>query len=425
MSNSFQDTIKRFFLGSNTTIGYTSGDDFGSLVPALSNAGVAVTEESAMTFSTVFACINIISDTIASLPLQVQKVTRSGKIAAKTHSIYELIHANPSELYTSYTFRYVIASHLLKRGNAYALIIRDKSETITSFQILDPTKVVVKISDSGDIFYVLGKNTYQSTDILHFKILSDNGIIGKSPLSFARENIGLGLAAEKFGQNYFGQGANIKGVIEVPANQRNEQKQQIKNSLNENYKGVSKSHGLMILNSGSKYHNVSIPLEDSQFIQTRKFQLLEIARIFRVPPHKLGELEKSSYSTNEQSEIAYLQDTIRPLLVNLEQEFNRKIWKVSEKGQYWVEHQLNGRLRGDVKTRASFYTTMKNLGAMTADEIRALENMNPLTKKQKQELALDAANVTLYGNQKDVNAIDNNNTDTSKEEDKNEEENNE
>jgi len=345
-------------------------------------SGVKVTEENAMTFSAVYAAVRIIAETIASLPLNVyREMPDGGKEKAKSNYLYPLLHNKPNSLMTSFTWREMLLAHLLHWGNHYSQIELDNSGRVIGLWPLLPNQVEVKLKNKK-LYYVYsnesGKQTvYASNEILHIPGLGFNGYVGFSVIRMAREAIALGLAAEQFGSRFFGQGAQPGGIIEYPGQMTEEAYQRYKSDVNKKYGGLGNSHKIMVLEEGLKYHQTGIPPNDAQFLETRKFQIQEIARIFRVPPHMLADLERATFSNIEQQSIDFIIYTIRPWLVRIEQALNDKLIS-SKNNTNYIKFVVEGMLRGDAESRSSFYNSMFNLGAMSPNDIREKEEMNPV-----------------------------------------------
>src|SRR6056297_2515937 len=345
-------------------------------------SGVKVTEENAMTFSAVYAAVRIIAETIASLPLNVyREMPDGGKEKAKSNYLYPLLHNKPNSLMTSFTWREMLLAHLLHWGNHYSQIELDNSGRVIGLWPLLPNQVEVKLKNKK-LYYVysneLGKQTvYGSHEILHIPGLGFNGYVGFSVIRMAREAIALGLAAEQFGSRFFGQGAQPGGIIEYPGQMTEEAFERYKKEAQKNYGGLGNSHKIMVLEEGLKYNQTGIPPDDAQFLETRKFQIEEVARIFRVPPHMLADLERATFSNIEQQSIDFVVNTIRPWLVRIEQTLNDKLIS-SKNNKNYIEFVVEGLLRGDSQARAEYYNQMYQVGAMSPNDIRKKENMNPI-----------------------------------------------
>jgi HK97 family phage portal protein len=239
--------------------------------------------------------------------------------------------------------------------------------------------VQIKLRE-GEKYFVIDKmGTFADYEVLHLMGLSWNGIEGISVMEAAREAIGMGLAAQQFGAEFFGNGANLGGVITHPAKLTDDSMKRLKESWRRNYQGNDKSHGTAILEEGMKYDRIGIPPDQAQFLETRKFQILDIARIFRVPPHMLGELDAAASRANiEEQGISFVRDTIRPIVTMWEDELNKKLFMPSEQGRMYVRFNLDSLLRGDTASRFSSYAVARQWGWLSVNDIRDLENMNPI-----------------------------------------------
>ncbi len=347
-----------------------------------SASGKSVTEESAMNHSGVYAAVRVIAETIASLPLNVyREQDDGGKEKAKSNYLYPLLHRKPNDLMTSFTWREVMMTHLLLWGNHYSQLELSRGGKVKGIWPLLPGKMRVKESNRK-LYYVYRpedgeQKVFDQSEILHIPGLGFNGRVGKSVIKMAREAVGLGLAAEEFGARFFSQGAQPGGVIEYPERMSDEAYKRYKKDVNKKYGGLGNSHKIMVLEEGLKYHQTGIPPDDAQFLETRKFQIEEIARIFRVPPHMLADLERATFSNIEQQSIDFVVNTIRPWLVRIEQTLNDKLIGNRNKSNY-IKFVVEGLLRGDAESRGTFYNTMFNIGAMTINDIREKEDMNPI-----------------------------------------------
>jgi HK97 family phage portal protein len=350
------------------------------------SSGEAVDEESALKFSAVWACVRILSETIASLPLHVYKVSANGdKNINVSHPIYRLLHDEPNPLMTSFVYRETLMAHLCLWGNHYSEIIRNGTYDIKQLNIIKPQDVEVQINNKNELKYKVketGKKErfIDADDILHIPGLSFNGLMGKSPIDVAAENIGLGLGLQRFGAEFFANGASLSATVKHPGKLSKTAYDNLVKSLNEKHTGEGNRHKIQILEEGMEWVNQVMPLEAAQFILSRRFQLNEIARIFRVPPHMLADLERSTNNNIEHQGIEFVQHTILPWCVRIEQEFNRKLFTEVEKrrGDAYVKFNLMGLLRGDAASRAQYYTPLFNIGVFSQNEIRALEDMNSI-----------------------------------------------
>ena len=347
-------------------------------------SGKSVTERTALQQTAVYACVRIIAETIASLPLHFYRYTEEGKEKDYTHPLYRILHDEPNPEMTAFVFRETIVSHLLLWGNAYAQIIRNGKGEIMYLYPLLPDKMTVERSDiTNEIFYTYmdtkGK-MYRLTnkEVLHIPGLGFDGLIGYSPIAMTKNAIGLSIAAEEYGSRFFANSANPSGVLEHPGVLKDPKK--IRESWNDVYGGTSNSHRVCVLEEGMSFKPISIPPNDAQFLETRKFQINEICRIFRVPPHMVADLEKSSFSNIEQQSLDFIVNTIRPWLIRIEQSICQKLLLPDEKGVFFAKFNVNGMLRGDFTSRMNGYAIARQNGWMNVDEIRELEDMNKLPK---------------------------------------------
>ncbi|MGO1368518.1 phage portal protein [Senegalia sp. (in: firmicutes)] len=360
-TNSFFGSTYSFFFGSTTS-------------------GKTVNETTAMQTTAVYACVRILAETIASLPLHTYKSKADGKEKARDHPIYYLLSDAPNPEMTSFVFRETLMGHLLLWGNAYAQIIRDGRGKVIALYPLMPDKMTVNRSENGDIYYIYNKNGEEyilhSHDVLHIPGLGFDGLIGYSPIAMAKNTIGMALATEEYGAKFFSNGANPGGVLEHPGVVKDPAR--VRDSWNAVYQGSSNSHKVAVLEEGMKFQSIGIPPEQAQFLETRKFQTEEICRIFRVPPHLVASLDKATFSNIEHQSISFVVHTIRPWLVRIEQSINKALFTDSERKKYFVSFVVEGLLRGDYNSRMQGYATGIQNGFMSPNDVRRLENMNPI-----------------------------------------------
>ena len=359
----------------------------------LSNSGVDVDEETALKISAVYACVKVISETIASLPLNLLKeLTNGDSEKAKQHTLYSVLKDVPNSEMSSFTFREMLMTNLLLWGNAYALIKRNKlGEIIELYPLKSKNMIVERDAVTNHIKYIYTNNkgitkTYTPKQVLHIPAFTFDGVLGVSPITYAREAMGLALATEEFGARFFGNGARPGGVLEHPGTVKDPAK--LRDSWNKVYQGTANSHRVAVLEEGMKYHEIGMSPEDSQFLQTRSFQLTEICRIFRVPPHMIGDLSRSTFSNIEHQSIDFVVHTIRPWLVRWEQAIARSLLTEEERTIYYAKFNVDGLMRGDFNTRMSGYAIARQNGWMSANEIRALEDMNRIPPEQGGDLYL-------------------------------------
>ena len=357
-------------------------------------SGERVDEKSALQITTVYACVRLLAETVASLPLHLYKFTEKGdgKERATDHPLYKILYRQANPEMTSFSFREAIMMHLLLWGNAYAQIVRDGKNGILGLYPLLPENMEIDRAENGDLFYTYHAYTdevpgehdkdiiFQRDEILHIPGLGFNGLVGFSPIAMMKNALGTTLAVEKYGSAFFKNGAQPAGVLEHPGVLKDPQK--IRDNWMNAYGGAGNAHKVAVLEEGMSYKAISLPPEDSQFLSTRQFGVNEICRIFRVPPHLVGNLEHATFSNIEHQSIDFAVHTIRPWLVRIEQSMNRALFTDQEKGRFYVQFNIDGLMRGDYKSRMEGYAIARQNGWMSANDIRALENQNPIPADQ-------------------------------------------
>jgi len=353
-------------------------------------SGKVVNERTAMQTSAVYACVRILAESVAGLPLHVYERTANGSKSTKpSHPLYRLLHDEPNREMTSFVFRETLMSHLLLWGNAYAQIIRDGRGFPIALYPLLPDRMAVDRNESGELVYTYqsdkGQVKLRRENILHIPGLGFDGLIGYSPIAMAKNAVGLALATEDYGAAFFANGANPGGVLEHPGVIKPEQADRLRESWQSQFGGAN-AHKVAVLEEGLKFHQMSIPPEQAQFLETRKFQINEIARIFRVPPHMVGDLEKSSFSNIEQQSLEFVKYTLDPWVVRWEQSLQQALILPSEKATIFIKFNLDGLLRGDYQSRMQGYSTGIQNGFMSVNDVRGLEDMNLLTAEEGGDL---------------------------------------
>jgi HK97 family phage portal protein len=380
-----------------------------------SNSGIDVDENESLKITTVYACVKVIAETIASLPLCLMKEETNGDNSrAKQHPLYSVLYGIPNDEMTSFTFREMLMTNLLLWGNAYALIKRDRyGHVVSLYPLKSKNMTVERDSVTRNIKYTYSNGVrtkvYTPRQILHIPAFTFDGVLGVSPITYAREAMGLALATEEFGARFFGNGARPGGVLEHPGTVKDPAK--LRDSWNQVYQGTKNSHKVAVLEEGMKYHEIGMSPEDSQFLQTRQFQIAEICRIFRVPPHMIGDLSRSTFSNIEHQSIDFITHTIRPWLVRWEQAISRSLLNSEERSIYYARFNVNGLMRGDFTSRMSGYAIARQNGWMSANEIRQLEDMNKIPAEEGGDLYLLNGNMitanTAQQKEKEVGVITN------------------
>jgi HK97 family phage portal protein len=340
-----------------------------------------VTPETALTYSAVYAAVRCIAEAVSCLPLNLfERLPTGGKAPFRASPLHALLHDEPNPEMTSLQWREAAMAHLLLWGNSYSEIVRDLDGNVVEIWPIDPTIVTPTRTESGELYYDLnrGKSFITAANMLHIPGLSFDGISGMSPIALARQSIGLSMAVEQFGAGYFGRGARPGGVLTFPGQLSAEARSNLRRSFEELHAGGANSHRVALLEAGLKWEAIGVPPDDSQFLQSREFQVIEIARWFNIPPNKLKDLSKTSYNSLEQMNISFAVDTLRPWLVRWEQQLNRKVIRPKDRGRLFFEFNVDGILRGDLQSRYQSYSIARNWGWLSVNEIREKENLNPI-----------------------------------------------
>lgn len=372
--NSTTGSAYRFFLGGTT-------------------AGKPVNEHSSMQMTAVYSCVRILAEAVAGLPIHLYQYTDTGgKEKAIKHPLYFLLHDEPNPEMTSFVFRETLMTHLLLWGNAYAQIIRNGKGEVVALYPLMPNRMTVDRDASGQLYYqyqsskdeaptIKGTTVIlKASDVLHIPGLGFDGLVGYSPIAMAKNAIGMAIACEEYGAKFFANGAAPGGVLEHPGTLKDPAR--IRESWNATFGGSSNSSKVAVLEEGMKYTPIAISPEQAQFLETRKFQINEIARIFRIPPHMVGDLEKASFSNIEEQSLEFVKYTLEPWLVRWEQSMVRALLSAREKQEYFIKYNVDGLLRGDYQSRMNGYAIGRQNGWMSANDIRSLENLDLIPEEK-------------------------------------------
>lgn len=355
-------------------------------------AGVNVNAQSAEGISAVYACIAAISETVGSLPLDVYRNTDSGREKAKTHPLYKILHAEPNGYQTALEFREQMQRHVLLRGNAYAEIVWSRAGRVEALLPLHPDSVTVLKTADGKLLYETADGNGRTRrllaeEMLHLRYHSDDGILGRSPITVARDTVGLALAERTHGAKMFEQGTKLSGVIETPPGTTKDQAGQIRESWNTGQAGVANHGKTAVLPQGATFKTVSMTLEDADWIAARRLSIVECCRLFRVPPVMVADMEAANYSNVVELARFFVTNTLRRHLVMWEQAINRAC---ITNPAFFVEHNVEGLLRGDSLTRANFYQRGIEDGWMLKSEVRRIENLPTIEGIDDEKEAEDA-----------------------------------
>lgn len=352
------------------------------------NSGEKVDEQSAMQISTVYACVRLLAETVAALPLHLYRYTDGGKgkESAFDHPLYRILYRQPNDEMSSFIWRETMMTHLLLWGNAYSQIIRDGRNNVLGLYPLLPENVEVDRDEQGQLYYIYHAYTdevpgeqnqdiyFRKDEILHIPGLGFNGLVGFSPIAMMKNSLGTTLAVEKYGASFFKNGAQPSGVLEHPGVLKDPQK--IRDNWTAVYGGANNAHRVAVLEEGMAYKAISLPPEDSQFLSTRQFGVEEICRIFRVPPHMVQSLEHATFSNIEHQSIDFVVHTLTPWLVRFEQAIIKDLLLEEEQDVLFPKFNVDGLLLGDYQSRMNGYATGISNGFLSPNDIHRLENMD-------------------------------------------------
>lgn len=344
------------------------------------NSGANVNSDTALRVMAVFACVKILSESISTLPLHLYRREGDKKFKATDHPLYYLLHDSPNEQNTSAEFREMLQAHLGLRGNGYASIVRNGKGIIEKLTPIHSDLIKVKKDTStGKLFYDIsgGDQDIPSRRILHIRGFGTNGVTGLNPIELARETIGLAVAAESHGAHQLKNGATPSGLLTYPQRLEKKDRDIVRKSWKETH-GGNKQGDIAVVSGGVEYQSIGLNNADLQYLETRKFQVTEIARLFRIPPHMIADLDKASFSNIEQQSLDFVIHSLRPWLVRWEQRLSHDLLTPEERREYFLEFNLDGLLRGDIASRYKAYATGRQWGWLSANDILAKENSNPI-----------------------------------------------
>ena len=358
-----------------------------------SSAGKPVNERTAMQMTAVYAAVRILAEGVASLPLQVYRRGENGdRSKAEDLNLFYLLHDKPNPEMTSFIFREALMCHLLLFGNAYAQVLRNGRGEVAALYPLLPNKMSVERDEKGQLFYRYIRNDSEPPtmegntvilmpgDVLHIPGLGFDGLVGYSPISMTKNAIGLALAAEEYGSRFFANGAAPAGVLEHPGVIRDVSK--LRESWNETFGGSRNAGKVAILEEGLHFNPISMSPQDSQLLETRQYQLTEIARIFRIPPHLLGDLSKATFSNIEEQSLEFVKYTLTPWICRWESSLTDALLSREEQRKYEIRFNVEGLLRGDYKSRMEGYAVGINNGFMCPNDVRRLEGFDLIPEEK-------------------------------------------
>jgi HK97 family phage portal protein len=374
-----------------------------NLIGNIVHSGENVSEWTAMTYSAFYNAVYLISETIAGLPLHLMRKEGKNKVIVDDDNLYYLMHDRPNPFMTSFVFREVMTAHILTWGNGYAEKVKNLMGEIVELWPIPPNRVkyIEYREEDNNLWYgiqVDGEIKWlPRDDILHIPGFGFDGFIGYSIVSLAKNSIGLGMAMETFGAEYFGQGTHPGVIVSHPGKLNAQTRSNMQEALTNTYSGLGKAHKLMLLEEGLKIEKLGIPPNDSQFLESRQFQIPEMARWFNLPPHKLKDLTKSSFNNIESEQISFVTDSILPWALRKEQNYNIQLLTDRQRRQqkYFWKHNFGGLLRANSKDRADFYKTMIGNTIMSPNDVRELEDLNPSDNPLANELFVQVNMIPL------------------------------
>ncbi len=388
MSATLRERVSHWWLERRARKSIPAFERLSALWGSTSQAGVAVNAQTAMQSAAVYSCVQVLAQSIGMLPLCVYAIDDAGiRRRARHHRLWALLQDQPNSFQTAVEFFEMMSAHLCLRGNAYALINRNAKGQILELIPLHPDQVSVQMQADYRLRYGCtlegGQRMALATgDVFHVRGLTLNGWLGISPIAYAREAIGLAMATERFGATLFRNGAKMGGVLEHPGKISKEAADRLRSSFDEAHSGEN-AHRTAILEEGLKWSKVSMTADDSQFLETRKYQRSEIAAIFRVPPHMIGDLERATFSNIEQQSLEFVNFTLMPWLHRIEKAIRRDLLTPAERTRMMARFNVANLLRGDAAARAAYYQSGIQQGWMTRNEARHAESdlgvmLNPL-----------------------------------------------
>lgn len=386
--------IKIPFTGRSIEMRFSAGSDppgwWGRMFGRATSSGVDVTEASALSFAAVYACIRVISESVAQIPLKVyERLPNGGKREAPKHPLYPLLHDWPNDEMSSFTWREAMAAHLCGWGNCYSFIDFARDGRPKAIELLTPDRVVPRRLESSDalVYDVSSRKgevkRYLKEQILHVPGLGFDGITGYSPIRIAAETIGTGMAAQEHIGGFFKNGAVPMGILSHPNTMSQEAQERLRENWNKTYGGAGNAHKVAIFEEGMEFKVISVNPVDAQLIETMKLSRSQIAGIFRVPAHMINDLDKATFSNVDSLSLEFVKFSLMPWLARIEQVMNRRLFLPSERGRFFCQFVTDGLLRGDSKSRNEAHRVAIMGGWKSINEVRAEENMEPIENGDK------------------------------------------
>lgn len=347
----------------------------------ITSSGEEITSITSLNIATVYACIDTKANAIAKLPMQVFKATGQGRVRDKSHRIAYLLEKRPNPFMTPFNFKHTIAVHQNLWGTAYIYIECDRKGEVKALWLLPPDGTTpYKDLETGEYSYITTFNNeskrLNESEIIKLPYLSLNGVQGKSPIQVARETLGVMQASNKFIGGFYKNGTSTKGIITTPSELSPDAKDILRSEWQKANGGITNAGGVAVVDAGMEYKSVAMPLADAEFILTNKFNVNEIAKIFNVPPHKIGEMANATFSNIEQQSMDFMQDCIQPNIVCWEEEFGYKLFVTEKDKNNYIKTDLDSAMRADSTGRATYYEKMTGIGVFSINDVCEKEDMN-------------------------------------------------
>ena len=361
--------------------------------------------DKALTLTAVWCAIRLLAESVSSLPISVfTKQANGDKLEDSKSPIYNLVKFKPNYYQNKITFFEFIMLSICTEGNSYVQIVRNNSGTPVQLICLSPSSVTVVVNNNELFYQVDGGSVLDSSDVLHFKTITDDGVTGLSPIDQCAKALNWGVSLEEFGSTFFSNGAKPSSILQTDRALSDTALQRLKTSFNNNYGKLKNSNSTIVLEEGLTFKPISISPEQAQFLSSRQFSIEEVARIFNVPPHMLKDLSKSSFNNIEMQSQEFVTYTLMPYITRIEQEMNLKLFRTNELGKTFIEFNVNGLLRGDVKSRTEAYKTAITNGYMSINEVRQKENLNSIEGGDKHFMQMNMTTIDKIGEDADSNS---------------------
>ena len=359
------------------------GDFSFESISARTSSGMRVSPDSALRLAAVYACVRILAETIASLPLVVyQRRPDGGKDRVTDHWLYRLMAKRPNRFQNPFEWREMLQGHLALRGNAFNQIITNPRGEIIELMPIHPDRVKIELLPSGEYRYRISDRSGSEVilprgEVWHLRGLSSDGLMGMSPIELARENLGTALAAQGYGARFFANDAKpTGGWIEFPGSFKDSEAKKVFRESYQQAQSGSNRGKVLVLENGMKFHEVGVTNKDAQFLELRKFQITDVARLFRVPPHMIADLDRATFSNIEQQSLEFVMHTMTPWAERWEASIQSEL--LLESDDIEIEFDFANLMRGDASSRSSYYQSGIQNGWLTRNEARIAENLNPI-----------------------------------------------